>query len=82
MKQKLINIYYILKSLRVSQINQFFFSVYQWARSGFRVSKLAESRLEICKACPHYEADQCKLCGCYTPLKTKWFTEECPIEKW
>ena len=82
MKNKLIKIYYFLRYLRLSQVKQFFYSLYHWARSGFKVSELAKARLDICSQCPHFDNDQCKLCGCYTPLKTKWFTEECPIEKW
>ena len=72
----------IIRNLTFSQIKQFFYSLYRWALSGFKVSKVAEERLSICRECPHYKEERCTLCGCYTPAKAKWFTEECPIEKW
>jgi|TARA_R100001530_G_scaffold111955_2_gene79041 hypothetical protein len=81
-KEKLKYIYYTLRYLKLSQVRQFFYSLYRWVRSGFKVSKVAEERLDICKECPHYKEDRCSLCGCHTPTKTRWFTEECPIEKW
>jgi hypothetical protein len=81
-KQSIKNIWAIISNLTWSKVKQFFRSLYKWARSGFKVSAVATQRQEICNECPHFKADRCTLCGCYTPAKTKWFTEECPIEKW
>jgi Family of unknown function (DUF6171) len=47
-------------------------------------SELAESRLEICKACPELIklTTQCKKCGCFMSAKTKLEAAKCPIGKW
>ena len=40
-------------------------------------------RLEICRACEHYElaTGRCRKCGC-SGLKLELATEKCPIGKW
>ena len=81
-KDKLRMVVSILTDITWAKVKQFFYSLYRWARSGFKISNLAEERQEICNECPHFNEDKCTLCGCYTPVKTRWFTEECPIEKW
>ena len=45
---------------------------------------LAESRYEICKACPELIqlTKTCKKCGCFMAVKTKMETSTCPIGKW
>jgi hypothetical protein len=37
-------------------------------------------RLEVCRACPQYDQGRrrCRLCGCYTELKLRLATEQCP----
>lgn len=42
------------------------------------------ARLAICKACPHFLADQnkCGHCGCPLKRKTSWKTSACPIGSW
>ena len=82
MKIKDSKIYNYLSVLTLAKVKQFLYSLYRWARSGFKISKLADERQAICNECPHFRDNTCKLCGCHTPVKTKWFTEECPIEKW
>ena len=57
------------------------------AKAGPLPQRVIDQRLEICKACPHYDAQRhrCKLCGCCSgPSQKKWLnklalaTEECP----
>lgn len=46
--------------------------------------ELQNSRLDICKACPHFLelTSQCKKCGCFMNAKTKIRSAKCPIGKW
>jgi tetratricopeptide (TPR) repeat protein len=39
-------------------------------------------RLAVCNACPHHTGVRCRLCGCFTAVKTWLPHERCPIEKW
>jgi tetratricopeptide (TPR) repeat protein len=39
-------------------------------------------RLEVCDACEHHTGVRCRLCGCYTRVKTRLPYEACPIGKW
>lgn len=58
-------------------------SLRDWAVSGFGLAgEEAVRRMEICRACDHFEAGRCKLCGCFLPLKTKLGTSKCPVGKW
>ncbi len=41
-----------------------------------------ERRLDICKACPQFADNVCKLCGCGLKLKAAIESSKCPIEKW
>jgi len=45
---------------------------------------LAESRYEICKACPELIklTKTCKQCGCFMAAKTKLLLATCPLQKW
>jgi hypothetical protein len=52
-----------------------------WAAHGFPLAE-RESRLAICRACEQFEADHCKLCGCYMPAKAALATACCPAGKW
>ena len=47
-------------------------------------SIVADSRLNICKACPELIelTKQCKKCGCFMSLKTKLSNAICPMGKW
>ena len=47
-------------------------------------NETAESRLNICKACPELIqlTTQCKKCGCFMSAKTKLSKAACPIGKW
>lgn len=44
----------------------------------------AESRLEICRACPSYKplTHRCDECGCVMNLKVKIPDAECPLGHW
>jgi hypothetical protein len=44
----------------------------------------AKKRMDICLSCPELLSitKQCKKCGCFMSLKTKFKHAECPIKKW
>lgn len=46
--------------------------------------EVIEQRLDICKQCPYLlqMTMQCKKCGCFMSLKTKYQISKCPIGKW
>jgi tetratricopeptide (TPR) repeat protein len=39
-------------------------------------------RLETCSNCEHHTGVRCRLCGCFTAIKTWLPHEDCPIGKW
>lgn len=41
-------------------------------------------RMEICKACDHYSAEdvRCRECGCFLKQKTSLNASKCPLNKW
>ncbi len=41
-----------------------------------------EERLRTCASCEHHTGVRCKLCGCFTSVKTWLPHEQCPLEKW
>jgi hypothetical protein len=41
-----------------------------------------EARLAICRACPHHTGLRCRICGCFTNVKSRMAHERCPIGKW
>lgn len=47
-------------------------------------SRLSETRMITCVACPHYisSSAKCSLCGCYIPIKTKIIAASCPADRW
>ena len=55
----------------------------RWAASGFKISKFAEERMNICYGCSEMRKDYtCDVCGCKLKYKTRMLTEECPLKKW
>ena len=46
----------------------------------------SEEKLELCRKCEHFKSatQQCKLCGCFMPLKTLIPGMHCPADppKW
>jgi len=41
-----------------------------------------QQRLQICAGCEHHTGVPCKLCGCFTSVKTWLPHETCPLGKW
>lgn len=39
-------------------------------------------RLSVCGACEHHTGARCRLCGCFTQVKTWLPHESCPIRRW
>ena len=65
------------------RINSFFSTIIPWIKEGFKLSKFAERRLEICKKCDLFtERSICQACGCYMVGKVKVPQASCPIGKW
>lgn len=58
----------------------------QWATAGFPTTTEEEyqARLEICKTCPQYDAEQkrCSACGCFVEKAARMATKDCPDKKW
>ena len=43
-----------------------------------------EKRISICESCEFYikSTTNCKKCGCFMKIKTKFKAMSCPIQKW
>ena len=43
-----------------------------------------EKRISICESCEFYikSTTNCKKCGCFMKIKTKFKAMNCPIQKW
>jgi tetratricopeptide (TPR) repeat protein len=59
-------------------------SLLQFAGSGMKTAapQTQNARLQTCAGCPHHTGVRCRLCGCFTAIKTKMPHESCPIGKW
>lgn len=44
--------------------------------------QLQVARLATCQACAHHTGLRCRVCGCFTNVKTRMAHEQCPIGKW
>jgi len=44
--------------------------------------EIQRKRLETCAACEHHTGLRCKICGCFTNVKSRMLHEDCPIGKW
>ncbi len=44
--------------------------------------ELQQKRLQTCAACEHHTGLRCKICGCFTNVKSRMLHENCPIGKW
>lgn len=62
-------------------------STAQALKNGKVSEEIREERMETCRACPLFKADdqRCKSCGCYMPIKS-WIGGDpdtlCPSKKW
>jgi hypothetical protein len=43
---------------------------------------LQQKRIQTCMACEHHTGMRCKICGCFTNVKSRMLHEDCPIGKW
>jgi tetratricopeptide (TPR) repeat protein len=41
-----------------------------------------QNRMATCQACEHHTGLRCRICGCFTNVKTRMAHEQCPIGKW
>ena len=46
--------------------------------------KISEERYSTCLSCPELISltKQCRMCGCFMPIKTKIYNASCPLGKW
>ena len=67
------------------------FSESLWARGAARFvgggmrtvpAETRRVRLATCEACEHHTGTRCRLCGCFTAVKTQLPHERCPVAKW
>jgi tetratricopeptide (TPR) repeat protein len=56
----------------------------QFLGSGFKTvpPETHQKRLQTCATCEHHTGLRCKVCGCFTNIKTRMPHEACPIGKW
>ncbi len=52
--------------------------------SGFKKAtpETQRKRLEVCARCEHHTGLRCRVCGCFTNVKSGMLHEDCPIGKW
>jgi tetratricopeptide (TPR) repeat protein len=55
-----------------------------FAGSGFKTAPVETQRrrLQTCAVCEHHTGVRCKICGCFTNVKSRLLHENCPIGKW
>jgi tetratricopeptide (TPR) repeat protein len=41
-----------------------------------------QKRMQTCASCEHHTGLRCKICGCFTNVKSRMLHEDCPIGKW
>ncbi len=70
----------------IEQAKSFGKAVIDQARAGNpkRSHEQTTKSMRICKQCPSYvaEDERCRKCGCRMPVKIKWATTRCPLNKW
>jgi hypothetical protein len=59
-------------------------SMTQYMASGFKSvsAEVQERRLATCATCEHHTGLRCRICGCFTNVKSRLAHESCPIGKW
>jgi hypothetical protein len=40
------------------------------------------ARLAVCRDCPEFSNNTCKVCGCNMGVKASWKRQDCPLGKW
>jgi tetratricopeptide (TPR) repeat protein len=52
--------------------------------SGMKITPpdVQQKRLDTCASCEHHTGLRCKICGCFTNVKSRMLHEDCPIGKW
>jgi hypothetical protein len=43
---------------------------------------LQQKRVATCEHCEHHTGMRCRVCGCFTQVKSRMAHEQCPIGKW
>lgn len=68
----------------VEKVESFVSTMVDFVKSGGQISSegTAEERLNVCKECPHFDGNSCRLCGCVVAWKAKIEAAHCPIDKW
>jgi hypothetical protein len=59
-------------------------AITSFAGSGFKTAppEVQRRRLQTCAGCEHHTGVRCKICGCFTNVKSRLLHENCPIGKW
>jgi tetratricopeptide (TPR) repeat protein len=59
-------------------------SVTRFVASGLKTATpdVVRERLQACSTCAHHTGLRCKVCGCFTNVKTRMAQEVCPAGKW
>ena len=59
-------------------------ALYNYIGSGMKTvsPEIRNRRLEICGQCEHHTGVRCRLCGCFTQVKSWLPHEGCPVRKW
>jgi tetratricopeptide (TPR) repeat protein len=59
-------------------------SVTRFVASGLKLTDAdsLRKRLDTCSTCEHHTGLRCKVCGCFTNVKTRMASETCPAGKW
>lgn len=59
-------------------------SMMKFIGSGLKTTPadLQQKRMAVCQSCEHHTGLRCRVCGCFTNVKTRMAHEQCPIGKW
>jgi tetratricopeptide (TPR) repeat protein len=59
-------------------------SMMKFIGSGMQPSapEVQSTRIATCRACEHHTGVRCRVCGCFTNIKSRLAHEQCPIGKW
>ena len=70
--------------MEVKEVLSFLKSSARYVQSGMKNvdAQTYLERMKVSSTCIHRNNNKCTRCGCNLPLKCKWKTEKCPINKW